>query len=139
MVIPNLREHTAAVVSALEAAGLTVFGGPNGAPPSAAVPPYAVVYHLNDIFFGTLEEPDEDADLVYQVTCVGKSDEQAEWVMDRAMVLVEGFEVEGRSITRVRPDGGPGPRPDYDVSPVVFYATPRFTIKSTPAPLEVSA
>lgn len=133
--IPVLRNHTDAVIETLEEAGLTVY---DGKAPQTVPDHYAVVHHINDEFFGTLENPFEDANLVYQVTCVATTREQVEWVMDKAMILLDGFEVEGRHIAFVRPDGGPGIRWDADVNPPVFYATPRFTIKTTPAPAEVS-
>lgn len=134
--IANLREHTDAVIAALEAAGLTVY---DGVAPATPATKYAVVHHINDEFSGTLEEPFEDARLVYQVTCVATTREQVEWVMDRVMVLLNGFEVDGRHIAFVRPDGGPGIRWDPDVTPAVFYATPRFTVTSTPDPEAISA
>lgn len=132
---PIVRVHTDAVIAALEAAGLTV----GDADAAGLAPPYAVVYHINDTFSGTLEDAYEDADMVYQVTSVGTTREQAEWVQDKAMVLLGGFDVEGRFISNVRPDSGPGVRPDRDVTPHVFFSTPRFTIKTTPNTSEVSA
>lgn len=134
--VANLREHTDAVIAALETAGLTVYDGVAPATPGTK---YAVVHHINDEFSGTLAQPFEDARLVYQVTCVATTREQVEWVMDKAMVLLDGFEVDGRHIAFVRPDGGPGIRWDADVTPPVFYATPRFTVISTPDPAELSA
>lgn len=135
MNVPLIREHTNGVIEALEALGLTVGDGTA----AGLTAPYAVVYALNPEFFGSLENPFEDGDLVYQVTCVGKTREQAEWVVDKAMALLDGFTVTGRSIAYVSVDGGPGTRPDYDVTPALFYSTPRFTIKTTPDPAEVSA
>lgn len=134
--IPSLRDHTDAVIATLAAAGLTVY---DGKAPDTVPTKYAVVHHINDEFFGTLANPFEDAELVYQVTCVANTREQVEWVMDKAMTLLDGFEVAGRNIAFVRPDGGPGIRWDNDVTPAVFYATPRFTITTTPDPDAVSA
>lgn len=133
--IPFIREHTDAVITTLEAAGLTVGDGDA----SGLTAPYAVVYTIDPNYYGTLDNPYENADIVYQVTCVGKTREQAEWVQDKAMVLLDGFEVDGRHIAHVRPDGGPGVRPDRDVTPPVFFSTPRFTVKTTPDPSAVSA
>lgn len=134
--IASIREHTDGVIAALEGVGLTVGDGTA----AGLTAPYAVVYNITGgDMSGTLENPYEDAELIYQVTCVGKTREQAEWVVDKAMVLVDGFEVEGRHIALVRPDGGPGTRPDYDVTPPLFFSTPRFTIYTTPDPQAISA
>lgn len=131
MSIALVRTHTDGVIAALEAAGLTV-GDADG---EALSPPYCVVYSIpGGSRSGNLDAPYDDADFVYQVTCVGTTREQAEWVTDKATVtLLNGLSVTGRSIALVSPDGNPGVRPDYDISPPLFYSTPRFTLKSTPA------
>lgn len=130
MSVASARLHTDAVIAALEAVGLTV----GDATAAGLTPPYAVVYKIEGgEFAGSLQDPFEDADLVYQVTSVGRTREQAEWVADKAMVLLDGVTVNGRSIALVSPDGGPGVRRDDDVSPPLFYATPRFRLKSTPS------
>jgi hypothetical protein len=129
--VASVRTHTDAVVVALEAAGLSVGDGSG----DGLSVPYCVVYNISGgRMSGNLDDPFEDADLVYQVTCVGQTREQAEWVADKATVtLVNGLSVTGRSIVLVTPEGGPGTRPDRDVTPPVYFTTPRFTIKSTPA------
>lgn len=123
--------HTDALIAALQAAGLTVGDGDA----EGLALPYAVVYSLpGGSMSGNLDDPYEDADLVYQVTCVAAKRREAEWLADKVIAtLVSGFSVTGRSIALVRPDGGPGTRPDYDSDPPVFISTPRFTIKSTAA------
>lgn len=82
--------------------------------------------------FGTLGSPHDDARLVYQVTCVGKTREQAGWVADKSMTLLDLFPVVSRSVTFVDVDM-PGIIRDDKESPPLFYSTPRFTITSTPA------
>lgn len=134
--LASIRDHTNAIVGVLkdlfEPFDMDVPVGRGSA--EGLEVPYVVVYNIpGGGMSGSLENPFEDADLVYQVTCVGKNQEQAEWLVDQVMVLVEGFEVEGRSIALVTPDGGPGVRPDKDETPPVFFSTPRFTVKSTPA------
>lgn len=130
MTVADVRVHTDAVIAALEAANLTV----GDADAEGLTPPYVVVYPIaGGEMFGSLDDPYEDADLLYQVTCVGRTREQAEAITNRAMALLNGFSVTGRSIALVSPEGTPGTRPDHDVDPPVFYSTPRFRIKTTPA------
>lgn len=125
-----MRKHTDAVIAALETAGLTV----GDAEAQGLSAPYVVVYSIpGGRIYGTLENPHEDGNIVYQVTCVGMTREQTDWLVDEVMVLLDGLTVTGRSIKFVDVDGFPGVRPDNDVSPPVFYATPRFTVSSSPA------
>lgn len=129
MIFASQREHTDGVIAALEAANLTVGDGeaPSGSPP------YAVVYPIpGGRAFGSLSEPHEDAELVYQVTCVGLTREQAEWVADKSMALLDGVTVEDRVIAFVELDSMGGARRDTTVTPAVWQATPRFRLKSTP-------
>lgn len=127
------RLHTDGVIAALEAVDELNVGDATG----KDLPlPYAVVYAIpGGDSSGTLERPDEDAELVYQVTCVGKSRRQAEWAVDKAMsALLDGFAVEGREITRVWVDSFGGIRRDDDATPPLFSGMPRFRVKTTPAP-----
>lgn len=129
MSVASLREHTDAVIAALEAADLSV--GDAEAPD--AQPPYVVVYAIpGGRAFGSLAEPHEDAELVYQITCVGKTREQAEWLADKAMVLLDGLTVDGRSIAFVTLDSLPGVQRQTEPTPAVFLSTPRFRVYSTP-------
>ncbi len=130
MSFPSLRKHTDSVIGLLRGAGLTV----GDAEAQNLTPPYVVVYSLpGGRSYGTLANPHEDADIDYQVTCVGTTREQAEWLVDRATALLNGFSVANRSITFVSLDGFPGIRRDDDLTPPVFFGTPRFTVTTTPA------
>jgi hypothetical protein len=82
---------------------------------------------------GTLEEPDRDGELIYQVTCVGVSRDQAEWLADQVLGLLQGVEVQGYSVPRVALESDPGVRRNDEVSPPVYEATPRFRLMTTPA------
>jgi hypothetical protein len=125
------RIHTDAVIVKLQAAGLTVG---DAQAPSNSGPPYCIVYPLpGGDSFGTLQNPNEDADLPFQVTCVGVSRKQAEWVADQTLTLLGGLSVAGRAIVLVTLDSFGGARPDHDVSPPVYSSTPRYRVKSTPA------
>jgi hypothetical protein len=128
--LPVVRAHTDAVIATLEAAGLTV--GDAEAPD--AVPPYVVVYPISGAgYTGRLTAPQDDAALIYQVTCVGVSREQAEWLADTSMVLLGGFAVTGRNIAYVSLDLSGGVQRDDAQTPPVFYVTPRFRVMTTPA------
>jgi hypothetical protein len=130
MSIALTRPHTDALLVALRATGLTV--GDAQAPGS--VPPYAVLYSIpGGRVFGTLADPHGDGEMVFQVTCVGTTREQTQWVTDKAFAVLSGLSVTGRSIAFVDIDGFPGIQRDDDVQPPLFYSTPRFTITSTPA------
>ena len=140
MSLADPRTHTDAVVAALVAAGLVV--GDGGSPPDpfgwAGTPgqsqfhAYAIVYPLGQVFDGTLGCPDVDSDLRWQVTCVGASREQAEWVQHQTQTALIGavLTVAGRSVPRVRPDGGAGVRRDDTTQPPLFLSTPRFAAQS---------
>ena len=131
MSLPVVRKHTDAVIAALVAEGVTV--GDCTAPDAA--PPYVIVYPIaGGSTTGTLAAPDEDAVFVYQVTCVGVSRRQAEWLEDRALhLLTTTFWVPGRKIVRVSLDMHGGVQCDNQVTPPVFWSVPRFRIISTPA------
>jgi hypothetical protein len=127
------RKHTDAVIAALQAAGLTVG---DGIAPTGAEAKYVVVYPIEGgNRTGTLAGPFDDAELVYQLTCVGDHRWQAEWVRDKAeAALLSGLTVAGRHIPLVSPDeGDSGIRRDDSVTPALYYATPRYRIRTTPA------
>lgn len=128
MSVPLLREHTDAVIAKLVGAGLTVGDGESPEPPGCAV--YTIPGGRS---YGSLESPNEDADLVYQVTCVGETREQAEWVADKATTaLLGGLTVADRHVAQVDIDSFPGTRRDDTASPHVFISTPRFRVTTTP-------
>ena len=130
MSLPVVRDHTDAVLTALEALGLEV--GDAVAP--NADPPYVVVYPIpGGGSTGTLAAQHDDAILVYQVTCVGNSREQAEWLADKALELLQGdLSVSGRRVCNVDLDMHGGVQRDDQVTPPIFSSMPRFRIITTP-------
>jgi len=124
----TVRAHTNAVIAALETIGPPV--GDAKAPD--ANPPYYVVYPLPGQFDGNLADPDEDVMLAYQVTCVGRSREQAEGLADAARTVMAALTVTGRNIQRVIPDTAGGTLRDDDDQPPVFTVPDRYTVWSTP-------
>jgi hypothetical protein len=133
----QFRAHTDAVIALLEGQDLLV--GDHEAPDGAgeqgdgSFVHYVVVYRIpGGKRSGTLADPHGDADFIYQVTCVGSSRRQAEWLADKAEALLAGVTVEGRRI-HVVPHGNPGiPRED-DVTPSIFTMAPRYRLMSSPA------
>lgn len=135
------RDHTTAVIAALTAAGITTGRGirneqPDGST-AALSPPCAVVHPIpGGRRYGTLDDWTVHADLVYQVTCVGLTASQAEWVRDQSEVLLDGVTVSGRLIDVVRVDfGSDGVARDDDIGAPNLYFTcmPRYRLYSTPA------
>lgn len=149
--LPEQAPMIAAVISRVEeyasALGAGVLVGDSTMPPGGgwqAEPggsefvPYVVVHDLiPGGFDGPMSGPEEDlVDAAVQLTCVGGYPDQARKVADlaRAAMLSGSLTIEGRRVTRVRPDGGPGGvEADRDPDPPVYYATPRFFISTTPA------
>lgn len=129
------RIHTDAVIAALEAAGLVV--GDAEAVDATRVPlepPYAVVYPMPGRLGGTMADPERDGQVVYQVTSVGVSRSEAEWVRDKAReVLLPGLVVAGRRIVRVKVEMVGEVARDDDVSPPRFFIPERFRFWSVPS------
>ena len=128
MATPTIREHTDAVVAALEAAGLTV-GNASG---HGLTPPYVVVYRISGTRDGEAAAPEDRAELIYQLTCVGAMAEAAEYVQDEAEMALRSLTVAGRSVRVYVESDGPVSRDD-DLSPPLFYSTPRYRLWTTPA------
>jgi hypothetical protein len=85
---------------------------------------------------GTLDDWTKHASLLYQITCVGQTQSQAEWVRDESEVLLDGLTVIGRLIDVVRVDFGSDEavRDDSLGAPeTLFGAMPRYRLYSTPA------
>lgn len=133
---PIFRTHTDAVIAALEGAGLVVGDGVAPADGPALLKAgtgYAVVYPTaGGASYGTLHDHAEDAEIIMQVTCVGATREQAQWLADAANVLLDGMDVEDRSIPLVTLEVAPGVSRDDGQTPPVFYSTPRYRIFTTP-------
>ena len=136
------QAHTDAVVAALEGAGLVVGRGVRNTEPDGSGdpldPPCAVVHPLiGGRRYGVLDDWTRHADLDYQVTCVGATQEACEIVRDQVEeVMLAGITVAGRLIDVVRITfGSDGTRRDDDIGApdLYFIATPRYRLVSTPA------
>lgn len=132
-----LLPHDLAVIDAVEAIGKPVgfAEAPAGALEGVRTrtgPDYVIVYPISGVRDGSLGDPFTDADLVYQFTCVGRLASGARWLVDRIETALLSLAITGRVVTQVVPEDGGQVRPDEDVDPAVFVATPRFRISSVP-------
>ena len=128
MATPSIREHTDAILDALGDAGITAGDGTG----EGLALPYVVVYRVGGSRDGEAAAPEDRAELIYQLTCVGAIRKQAEWLQDEAEGALRSMSVAGRAV-EVRLDSDGSVSRDDDLSPPLFYATPRYRIWTTPA------
>lgn len=134
MNIHDNRELTTIVVDVLDDAGLHVgrAHAPAGVPAGAG---WAVVYPLTGgLADGTMDNPNDDASVLYQITSVGRTAEQAEWVMDtsRVAILSGTYALNDRKVLLVTVDMFGGVERDDDVQPPLFYAKDRYRFLTGP-------
>lgn len=130
--IPALLPHIEAVIEVLEDAGLEV--GNHRAPDID--PPYVVVYLIpGGTSDGSIADPDVDAELILQTTCVGEGPAQALWTLDKVRAAFAGgvIDVEDRSVQRIRLlTASAGVQRDEDGPAPLFYAVDRWRLFSFP-------
>lgn len=133
----DLLPHDLAVITALETIGKPVgfAEAPAGALDGVRLrtgPDYYIAWPLNTVRDGSLADPYMDADLVYQITCVGRLAAGVRWLVDQIEPALLTVTVTGRAVTQVIPEDGGAVRQDFDVDPAVFIATPRVRISTVP-------
>lgn len=134
----NQREHTDAIVAALESVAPVGRGVRNSDPDDSETfldPPCYVLHPISvGRRYGTVDDWTVNADLVYQVTCVGLTQRQAEWLRDASELLLSGVSVAGRHIDIVRSDFGSSSVNHEEVAgETLFTAMPRYRFMgSTP-------
>lgn len=124
------RIHTNAVITALEATGVPVGDAkaPEGDPPY-----FFVVPRPEGDVYGTLDDPHADAEVVYQVTSVGTTREQAEGARDLAReTLLAGVTVSGRTISLVTIETVGAVERDSDIEPNRFFCPETYRLFSSP-------
>lgn len=141
MTIANPTPHTSALVALLAASGVVTGDATaptdnyawQGAPGRSTFIPYAVVYELDQTFDGALGCPDDDSDFSWQVTCVGSTRAEVGTVRHAVNTALVGssLAVSGRSVARIRAEGGAAIRRDESVKPTLFISTPRYAAWST--------
>jgi hypothetical protein len=140
--IHQTRPVTAAIIAALRAEGLAVGNaeqppgsGWQNTPGTSTHVAYVVVYPLaGGSLDGSLADGQEDAEALYQLTCVGASAEQAEWVADaaRASLLGASLTVPGRSVPLIIIDTLGGSVRDDNTQPPVWWIADRYSVRTTP-------
>ena len=134
MTIPSARAHTAGVVGALEAGGLSVGVGIAPDPPTL---PYVVLYPSGlSRLDGPMSDMHADARPVMQVTSVGSTVEQVEWARDKAAqaLLAGTVTIAGRVLcAAVELETSQPVQRDDDVSPPLFFAADIYRFHTTPA------
>jgi len=138
MTVVDLLPHDLAVMTRLETLGKPVgFGAaPDGALEGVRLrtgPDYMILYPINSVRDGSLGDAWSDAELVYQVTCVGRLADGVRWLISRIESALLATSITGRVVTQVIPEDGGAVRTDTDVEPDVFIATPRFRLVTVPA------
>lgn len=96
-------------------------------------PDYVICYPISSTRDGTLGDPFADGELVYQFTCVARSAAGARWLVAKIEAALVTVAIPGRAAVLVIPEDGGAVRPDFDVDPPVFIATPRMRLLTTPA------
>lgn len=92
--------------------------------------PYAVVYPLVDNESqGALNDPTQSVTWAFQVTCVAKGAQGAQWMQREVREALHGHipVVTGVGTTPIHLADGSGILRDDGVSPPLFYSTDRFT------------
>lgn len=133
----DLLPHDLAVIAALETIGKPVgfAAAPTGAlegVQNGTGPDYMILWPLNTVRDGNLGDPYPDAELIYQITCVGRLAAGVRWLVDQVEPALLTVAVAGRAVTQVRPEDDSGVRRDDDVEPAVFLATPRYRLSTVP-------
>lgn len=129
---PAVLPHRDAVRAALEGAGLAV--GLGGAPPSAPSNSKYVVLYFDpgQSVRESLADRRTDFQAMFQVTCVGPTEEQALWVADKARAALFGtLTVSGRTSWRPEELGGPPVQRDDDVTPPLYFLPVQYRLQST--------
>lgn len=107
-----LRVHTDALIAALTDADLSVGDGVRNSQPdgkgTTLPPPCVVVYSMpSNLRQPTLDDWTAHQRLAYQLSCVGSTREQAEWVADECeATVIGGFTVSNRSLDAIWPQRG---------------------------------
>lgn len=105
--------------------------GDAGEPTSTATP-YAIVYSLSDApGEGPLNDPTQVLDDAFQVTSVGVSRQQAQWMQQKVRAALLGWTptISGVGTFPVQPLSSSGVDRDTAISPPVYFTTDRFTAR----------
>ena len=137
MTIVQALPHDLAVIAALQTLGKPVgfAEAPDGALEAVQAgtgPDYLILWPLNSLRDGSLGDPYSDGEFVYQITCVGRLAAGVRYLVGQLESALAGVSITGRSVLQIIPEDDGGVRPDTDVTPPVFIATPRWRLSTTP-------
>lgn len=143
------RLLTDAIIANLTDHGLVVGDGERpktgagwaATPGQSAFRGYVVVHSLaGGITDGTIEDPDDDAFPIYQLSTYGTTRAQCELLSDtcRDVMLGVPITLDGRTVAQVRVDMLGGARRDDAIQPPIWQGVERYRIVSTPAELAPS-
>jgi hypothetical protein len=135
--IPDARTRDNAILAWLNTElDRTVFDGYVGPRDDSALP-YAVMYAAgHGRLDGPVGAPHEDDDPLIQITSVGGSREQAQWMAGkvRHAFLDPGLTITGRALLEpVELVLSLPVRRDDQVNPPLFYVVEQFRVRTTPA------
>lgn len=139
MTVAVIGDHTAAILTALQAAGINA----GNATSKGLNLPHAVIYTIaGGRATGELGGINANAELLYQATCTGRTAAEAEFVEKEVITaLLAGLTVTNRRITHVRLEQWGGMNRDDDAIfdedaqefRPLWFTTPRFRLFSVPA------
>lgn len=137
MTIVQPLPHDLAVIAALETIGKPVgfAAAPEGALEAVqdrTGPDYMIAYPISSGRDGSLGDPWADADFHYQITCVGRLADGVRYLAGQLEAALAGVSITGRSVLQVEVTDDGAVRPDNDVTPPVFIATPRVRLSTVP-------
>lgn len=111
--------------------------GWDGTPGESDFIPYVVVWPLpGGVTSGTILHEHADAFPIYQITSIGATREQCEWLADKVRVIAEqrsSWSPPGRTVMQVRVDQFGGATPDHTAQPPVHMCPDRYRPITTPA------
>jgi hypothetical protein len=131
-----LLPHTLALQALLAAQLPAGFGVHVGSSPKSAAAPFVVLYPDPGTPEGTLGDRHRDLLIEVQATCVGTGPEQAQRVADlvRGVLLTQTPTVAGRTVQPLwQVPTGERVRPDFDLTPPLFYLPVIFQLRSEPS------
>ena len=139
----SIRTTGNAIIKALEDDGMIVGDavkppncGWSGTPGQSQFIPYLIVYPTGGGGVdGPLGDTRSDVQYVYQVTCIGSTREQADFMRDKVRAVMfneSNFSITGRRVLRTILDVPIATSRDDDVQPPLFFSADRFRLETSP-------
>jgi len=135
----STEDHTDAILTLLRTTTLSIGDAvmPRNADKDETDPPFAVLYPIvGGEFDGPLSDTQADVYLIYQVTAVGETRQQAQVVIDiiRTIMQRENLTITGRVVRDIRlTTPFSGIIRDDDLPNPLFYGYDRYEVDTTPS------